>query len=322
MQFKRRGVLAAIALAAAAAGASAQQFPSKPIRFVVGLAPGGGTDIVARTVGTKLSTQVNQQVVVDNRPGASGNIAAELVARSAPDGYTLLVVTASHVINPGLYKKLSYDAMKDFAPVTQLTSQPYIFVVHPSFPAKNIKEFIAVARSRKEGITYASSGSGLLGHLGMELMKSTIKFPATHIPFKGAAPALTATMSGEVDGFLPTIISGLPQVKSGRVRAIAVTTKERSPLLPNVPTVAEQGFPGFEVNGWYGLLAPAAVPKDVLATLNAEVVKVLRQPDIKERMASEGALPVGNTPEQFAAYMRTEAEKWIKVVRQSGAQAD
>ena len=314
--------LVAAALACAAAPVVAQGFPAKPIRVVVGLAPGGGTDIVARMVSQKLGANVGQQVVVDNRPGASGNIAAELVARSAPDGYTLLVVTASHVVNPALFKKLGYDAIKDFAPITQLTSQPYIVVVHPSLPAKGVKEFIALAKSRKEGLTYASSGSGLLGHLGMELLRSTGKFKATHIPFKGAAPALTATMSGEVEAFLPTIISGMPQVKSGRVRAIAVTTLERSPLLPNVPTVAEQGYPGFEVSGWYGLLAPAAVPKDVLATLNAETVKVLRQPDMKERLNADGATPVGNTPEQFSAYMVTEAEKWANVVRQSGATAD
>jgi tripartite-type tricarboxylate transporter receptor subunit TctC len=312
----------ALAAAFAAAPAVAQSFPAKPIRFVVGLAPGGGTDIVARMVGQKLSQNVNQQVIVDNRPGASGNIAAELVARSAPDGYTLLVTTASHVINPALYKKLNYDPIADFAPVTQLTAQPYIFVVHPTAPVKNVKEFIALARSRKEGLTYASSGSGLLGHLAMELLKTMAKFPATHVPYKGAAPALTATMSGEVDAFFPTIISGTPQVKNGKLRAIAVTTTERSPLLPNVPTVAEQGFPGYEVSGWYGLLAPAAVPKDVLAALNKETVKVLREPEIKQRMSNEGAVPVGNTPEQFAKYMNAEAVKWAKVVKVSGARAD
>lgn len=320
MKFAQMCVL--MATAVVGSGAIAQSFPAKPVRLVVGLAPGGGTDIVARNVAQKLSASIGQQVIVDNRPGASGNIAAEVVARSAPDGYTLLVVTASHVINPALFKKLNYDAIKDFAPVTQLTSQPYLFVVHPSMPVKNVKEFIALAKSRKDELAYASSGAGLLGHLGMELLKSTAKFNATHIPFKGAAPALTATMSGEVVAFLPTIISGLPQVRSGRVRAIAVTTIERSALLPNVPTVAEQGFPGYEVNGWYGLLAPAAVPKDVLATLNAEVVKTLRQPDIKDRLAAEGAAAVGNTPEQFATYMQSDAVKWAKVVQQSGAKAD
>ena len=302
--------------------ASTQGFPAKPVRFVVGLAPGGGTDIVARMVAQKVSPAIGQQVVVDNRPGAAGNIAAEIVARSAPDGYTLIVVTASHAVNPSLYKKLSYDPIKDFAPITQLTSQPYIFVVHPLVPAKNVKEFIALCKSRKGGLTYASSGSGLLGHLGMELLKTMGKFPAQHIPYKGAAPALIDTMSGQVEAFFPTIISGLPQVKAGKVRAIAVTTTERSPLMPTVPTVADQGFPGYEVNGWYGLLAPAATPKEVVSYLNAEVVKALRSPDIKERMASEGAAPVGNTPEQFAAYMRSEMQKWAQVVKQSGATAD
>jgi tripartite-type tricarboxylate transporter receptor subunit TctC len=319
--FKRTCVALALACGCVAS-AAAQNFPSKSVRFVVGLPPGGGTDTVARMVGQKLAPAISQQVVIDNRPGAAGNIAAELVARSAPDGYTLVVVTASHAVNPSLYKKLSYDAIKDFAPITQLTSQPYIFVVHPSVPVKNVKDFIALSKTRKGGLTYASSGAGLLGHLGMELLKTMGKFEATHIPYKGAAPALIDTISGQVEAFFPTIISGLPQVKAGKVRAIAVTTKERSPLLPNVPTVAEQGFPGYEVNGWYGLLAPAGTPKEVVSYLNTEVVKVLRQPDIKERMASEGAVPVGNAPEQFAVYIRSEMEKWAKVVRQSGATVD
>jgi tripartite-type tricarboxylate transporter receptor subunit TctC len=226
------------------AAAGAQNFPAKPVRIVVGLAPGGGTDIVARHVGQKLSPAIGQQVVIDNRPGASGNIAAELVARSPADGYTLIVVTASHAVNPSLYKKLSYDPIKDFSPITQLTSQPYIFVVHPSLPVKNVKEYIALSKTRKGGLTYASSGSGLLGHLGMELLKTMGKFEGTHIPYKGANPALVDTISGQVEAFFPTIISGLPQVKAKKVRAIAVTTVQRSPLLPDVPTVAEQGFAG------------------------------------------------------------------------------
>ena len=314
--------VALLAATLAAAPTLAQNFPAKPVRFVVGLAPGGGTDIVARMVAQKLSQVVNQQVLVDNRPGASGNIAAELVARSAPDGYTLLVTTASHVINPALYSKLSYDPIKDFAPVTQLTAQPYIFVVHSSMPARSVKDYVALAKSRKDGLTYASSGSGLLGHLGMELLKSMAGINATHIPYKGAAPALMATISGEVDAFFPTIISGLPQVKSGKLRAIAVTTGSRTPLLPDVPTVAEQGFPGYEVSGWYGLLAPSAVPAETLAQLNARTVEVLRDPQIKQRMAADGAMPVGNTPAQFAEYMRAEAVKWAKVVKLSGAKAD
>jgi tripartite-type tricarboxylate transporter receptor subunit TctC len=313
----------AAALACAyAANAPAQNFPAKAVRMVVGLAPGGGTDIITRMVGSKLGPAMNQQVVVDNRPGAAGNIAAELVARSAPDGYTLLVATASHAVNPSLYKKMGYDPIKDFSPVTQLTAQPYLLVVHPSLPAKNVKEYVALSKTRKGGLTYASSGSGLLGHLAMELLKTMGKFEGTHIPYKGANPALIDTMSGQVEAFFPTIISGLPQVKNGKVRAIAVTTAQRSALLPNVPTIAEQGFPGYEVSGWYGLLAPAGTPKEVVAYLNTEVVKVLRQNEMKERMGADGAIAVGNTPDQFAAYIRSEMEKYAKVIKASGATAE
>jgi tripartite-type tricarboxylate transporter receptor subunit TctC len=313
----------AAALACAyTASAPAQNFPAKAVRMVVGLAPGGGTDIITRMVGAKLGPAMNQQVVVDNRPGAAGNIAAEIVARSAPDGYTLLVATASHAVNPSLYKKMGYDPIKDFSPVTQLTAQPYLLVVHPSLPAKNVKEYVALSKTRKGGLTYASSGSGLLGHLAMELLKTMGRFEGTHIPYKGANPALIDTMSGQVEAFFPTIISGLPQVKNGKVRAIAVTTAQRSALLPNVPTIAEQGFPGYEVSGWYGLLAPAGTPKEVVAYLNTEVVKVLRQAEMKERMGADGATPVGNTPEQFAAYIRSEMEKYAKVIKASGATAE
>jgi tripartite-type tricarboxylate transporter receptor subunit TctC len=303
------------------ASASAQTFPSKPVRIVVGLAPGGGTDIITRLVGHKLGAAINQQVIVDNRPGAGGNIAAELVARAAPDGYTLIVVTASHAVNPAIYKKMGYDPIKDFSPITQLTTQPYIFVVHPSAPIKSVKDWIALSKQRKGGLTYASSGAGLLGHLAMELLKDLGKFESVHIPYKGANPALIDTISGQVDGFFPTIISGLPQVKSGKLRAIAVTTAKRSSLLPNVPTVAEQGFPGYEVSGWYGLLAPAGVPNNVIGFLHAETVKVLKLPEIKDRMAGDGAEPVGNTPEQFAAYLRSETTKWAGIVKRAGVNA-
>ncbi len=328
-QMERRFTNFAAGLAAAAliwgvqsSPASAQNYPAKPVRIVVGLAPGGGTDIIARMVGQRLGASINQQVVIDNRPGASGNIAAEIVARSPADGYTLIVVTASHVINPSLYSKMSYDPIKDFAGITQLTAQPYLFVINPSVPAKTVKEFVALAKNRKGGLTYASSGSGLLGHLGMELLKLQANFEAVHIPYKGASPALVDTIAGQVDAFFPTIISGLPQVKSGKVRVIAVTTLKRAALLPDVPTVAEQGYPGYEVNGWYGMLAPAGTPKDVVAYLNREVGEVLRSAEGRERLAAEGAEGAGNTPEQFAAYMQSEAVKWGKVVKQAGARAD
>ena len=318
------GGIPAAVLAAAfmPAAAVAQNFPAKSVRIVVGLAPGGGTDIVARMVGQRLGAAINQQVVIDNRPGASGNIAAEIVAKAPADGYTLIVVTASHVINPSLYAKMSYDPIRDFAGITQLTAQPYLFVINPRVPAKTVQEFVALAKSRKGGLTYASSGSGLLGHLGMELLKMQAKFDAVHIPYKGASPALVDTIAGQVDAFFPTIISGLPQVKSGKVRVIAVTTLKRAALLPDVPTVAEQGYPGYEVNGWYGMLAPAGTPKDVVAYLNREVGEVLRSAEGKARLAAEGAEGAGNTPEQFAAYMQSEMVKWDKVVKQSGARAD
>jgi len=323
-QFSVFGV-GALVLASACLQATAvfaQAFPAKPVRIVVGLAPGGGTDIITRMVGQKLSVAINQQVVVDNRAGAAGNIAAELVAKAPPDGYTLIVVTASHAVNPSLYKKLGYDPIKDFTPITQLTSQPYLFVVHPSVPVKNVKEYIALSKTRKGGLTYASSGSGLLGHLGMELLMSQGNFRGTHVPYKGAGPALLDTMAGQVDAFLPTIISGLPFAKSGKVRAIGITSTKRSTLLPEVATVAEQGFPGFEVSGWYGMLAPAGLPKEVLAVLYGETAKVLRQQDIKDRMAGDGAEPVGSTPEEFAAYLQSETVKWAKVVKLSGASAE
>lgn len=316
------GCAAILAAGLTCTPAIAQNFPAKPLRIVVGLAPGGGTDIVSRMVGQRLSAAINQQVVIDNRPGASGNIAAEIVAKAPPDGYTLLAVTASHVINPSLYSKMSYDPIKDFTGITQLTAQPYLFVINPGVPAKNVKEFVALAKSRKGGLTYASSGSGLLGHLGMELLKMQAHFDAVHIPYKGASPALVDTIAGQVDAFFPTIISGLPQVKSGKVRLIGVTTLKRAALVPDVPTIAEQGYPGYEVNGWYGMLVPAGTPKDVVAFLNREVANVLRSQEGREKLAAEGAEGVGNTPEQFAAYMLSEAAKWDKVVKQSGARAD
>lgn len=313
-----------VAAAACAYGGPvmAQNFPVKAVRIVVGLAPGGGTDIVARMVGQRLSAATGQQIIIDNRAGASGNIAAEIVAKSPADGYTLIVVTASHAINPSLFAKMNYDPIADFSAITQLTAQPYLFVVNPGVPAKSVKEFIALAKSRKGGLTYASSGSGLLGHLGMELLKTQAKFEAVHVPYKGAGPALIDTIAGQVDAFLPTIISGLPQVKNGKVRAVGVTTLKRAAVLPDVPTVAEQGFPDYEVSGWYGLLAPAGTPNEVIATLNREVVKVLHSPEGKERLAAEGAEGVGNTPEQFGAYMRSEMVKWGGVVKRSGARAD
>ncbi|MDQ6621821.1 MAG: tripartite tricarboxylate transporter substrate binding protein [Pseudomonadota bacterium] len=314
-------ILAGMLVIAGAASAQTSSYPNRPIRMVLPVAPGGGTDIIARTVAQKLTASLGQPIVIDNKPGAGGNIAEELVARAPADGYTLLVVTASHATNPSLYGKMAYDPIKDLAPITQLTTQPYLFVVNPNVPAKTVQEFVTYARS-KDAITYASSGAGLLGHLGMEEFKTMANFRTIHIPYKGAAPALIDIIAGRIDAFFPTVVSGLQHVKSGKLRALAVTSAKRSPLLPDVPTVAESGYPGYEVSGWYGLLAPAGTPREIIQLLHQETVKVLNLPDVREKIAADGAEPVGNTPEQFDAYVRSEMVKWAKVVKDSGAKVD
>ncbi|MBI4192498.1 MAG: tripartite tricarboxylate transporter substrate binding protein, partial [Betaproteobacteria bacterium] len=251
-----------IALFALIAGdAAAQAYPNKPIRIIVPGSAGGGSDQVARIVAQYLASAVGQQVIVDNRGGGGGTIGTELAAKASPDGYTLVLPTLSHATNSSLYRKPSFDPIKDFASITQVTAQHYILVVHPSVPAKTVKEFIAVAKSKQGGITYASSGSGEAGHIGMELLKTLAGFDAVHVPYKGTAPSMVDTLSGQVDVTLVSTPGGLPHVKAGRLRALAVSSLKRSALLPDVPTVAETGFPGYEVNGWKGLLAPAGTPR-------------------------------------------------------------
>jgi tripartite-type tricarboxylate transporter receptor subunit TctC len=289
---------------------------------VLPVAPGGGSDIIVRVVTQKLTGAIGQQFVIDYRGGAGGNIAAELVAKAVPDGYTLLWVNAGIATNSGLYKKLTYDPLRDFTAITQLTSQSYVFVVHPSVPVKNVKEFVALSKARKGGLVYASTGAASLPHLGMELLKTQAKIDGTHIPYKGAGPALIDVMGGQVDAMMLTMIAGTPFVKAGKLRAIAVTSFKRSPLLPAVPSVAEQGFPEFEVSGWFGMLAPAGTPRETIALLNNEIIKVLRLPDIGDRLAGDGAVAVGSTPEEFGAYIKSEMTKWGAVIKASGATAD
>ncbi|MBI4191955.1 MAG: tripartite tricarboxylate transporter substrate binding protein, partial [Betaproteobacteria bacterium] len=251
-----------LVLCASVAGAAlAQAFPNKPIRIIVPAPPGGGTDQVTRIIGQYLGSAFGEQVIIDNRGGAGGTIGTDLAAKASPDGYTLVVPTLSHATNVSLYRKPLYDAVKDFAPITLVTAQHYILVVPPSMPAKTVKEFIALAKSKKGGITYASSGSGQAGHIGMELLKTLAGFDAVHVPYKGTTPSLLDTMSGQVDATLVSTPGGLPFVRDGRLRALAVSSLKRSALLPDVPTVAETGFPGYEVNGWKGLLAPAGTPR-------------------------------------------------------------
>jgi len=296
-------------------------YPNRPIKIVLPVSAGGGTDIVTRNIAQQLSKILGESVIVDNKPGAGGNLAADQVAHAKPDGYTLIVVTASHATNSNLYKKLSYDPIKDFSPISQLTSQPYLFVVNNNVPAKTIKEFIAFAQTNKN-TNYASSGKGLLGHLGMEQLKIVGNFDATHIPYKGAGPALIDTVSGHVHAFLPTIVSGLPFAKQGQVRLIAVTSPNRLPSLPNIPTIAESGFPGYEVLGWYGLLAPAGTPRQVITKLYEAVKQALNNPEVKEKMSADGADPVGSTPEQFEEFLSKERVRWAKIIKASGIESD
>ncbi len=299
-----------------------QGYPAKPIRLVLPVAPGGGSDIIVRIVTQKLIPTVGQQFVIDYRGGANGNIAHDLVAKAAPDGYTLLWVNAGIATNAGLYRKLNHDPVKDFTPITQLTSQSYVFVAHPSVPVKSVTEFVALSHVRKGGLVYASTGAGSLPHLGMELLKIQAGVAGIHIPYKGAGPALIDLVGGQVDVMMPTMISGTPFVKAGKLRALGVTSATRSTLVPSVPTVAEQGFPRFEVSGWYGMLAPAGTSKEAIALLNTEIVKVLRLPDVAERILHDGAVAVGNTPEAFGAYITSEIAKWRPVIKASGATAD
>jgi len=316
-----RSLLCAAALIHAP-GVAAQIYPAKPIRLVLPVSPGGGSDIIVRVVTQRVTAAIGQQFVIDYRGGANGNIAYDLVAKASPDGYTLLWVNAGFATNTSLYKKLNYDPLRDYTPITQLTSQSYLFVAHPSVPVKSVKEFVALSNLRKGGLVYASTGAGSLPHLGMELLNIQAGIPGTHIPYKGAGPALIDLIGGQVDVMMPTMIAGRPFAKSGKLRALAVTSAKRSALLPAVPTVAEQGYPGFEVSGWYGMLAPAGTPKDAIVLLNAEIVKALKLPEVAERLVGDGAVAVGNTPDEFGAYIKSEMAKWAPVIKASGATAN
>lgn len=301
----------------------AQAYPAKPVRMVVPFPAGGATDIVGRLVAQKLSEAWGQQVIVDNRGGAGGTIGSDVVAKSAPDGYTILVATSStHAIAPSLYSKLAYDPVRDFTPVTLLASATILLAVHPSVPAKTVKELIALAKGQPKALSFASSGNGGISHLIGEQFKSMAGIQMLHVPYKGDTPALVDLASGQVSLMFGTAVSFLPYVKAGRLKALAVTNPKRSPIVPDIPTVAESGLPGFEALQWFGIFAPAGTPKDIVARLHGEIVKILRVPDVRERLSSLGADVVGNTPEQFAAFQRADAAKWTKVVKESGAKID
>lgn len=312
------------ALFALAAGASAQSnYPAKPIRYIVPFPAGGPLDIVARAIGQELNKAWNQPVIVDNRPGAGGNIGADVVAKSPADGYTILMgAVSTHAINPTLYSKLPYDPIRDFAPVTLITSVPNVLVVHPSLPVKTVKDLVALAKSKPGQLNFASGSTGSAGHLAGELFNSMAGVQMTHIPYKGAAPAVIDLIAGHVSLMFDNLASALPNIKAARVRAIAVTTLKRSPLLPELPTISESGLPGFDVSTWFGIFAPANTPPDVVNKLNTEVVRILRTSEMRERLATLGAEPVGNKPDEFLAFIKSEIPKYAKVIKASGAKAD
>jgi len=301
----------------------AQDYPNKPVRMVVPFPPGGTTDILARAVGQKLSESWGQQVVIDNRGGAGGNIGTDIVAKSPADGYTLLMGTVgTHAINASLYGKLPFDPIKDFAPVTLVASVPNVLVVNSTVDSKSVKELIALAKSKPGQLAFASSGNGTSIHLAGELFKSMTGTAMLHIPYKGSAPAIAELLGGQTNMMFDNLPSAMPHIKSGRLRALAVTSIRRSPALPDIPTIAETGISGYEASSWFGVLAPAGTPKDVVAKIQADIAKALNAPEIKERLSGQGAEPVGNTPEQFAEHIKAESAKWAKVVRDSGAKVD
>jgi tripartite-type tricarboxylate transporter receptor subunit TctC len=318
-------LLAAAALVALAplAGFGAEPFPGKQVRFVVPYPPGGPLDTVARLLGQKVSASIKHPVVIENVPGAGGNIGAGVVARAAPDGYTILMgAVATHAINPALYATIPYNAEKDFIAVTQLASTPNVLVVNNAVEANSVAEFIKLAKSKPGKLNFGSGSTGSAGHLAGELFKTMAGVDMAHIPYKGAAGAMQDLVAGRVDLMFDNFASSLSQVKGGRVRALAVTTAKRTTLAPELPTIAESGLPGFDISTWFGIFVPAGTPRPVVDRLHAEFTRALAAPDVREKMLALGAEPVGSTPEQFAAYVKAEAAKYAKLVKASGAKVD
>jgi tripartite-type tricarboxylate transporter receptor subunit TctC len=301
-----------------AAAQTAQAYPAKPVRVVIAWPPSGSNDLAGRVWAQKMTQVVGQQFFVDNRGGAAGTIGADVVAKSAPDGYTLLVHSTTHVGNPWLYKKLPYDTFKDFAPVGLIASQPGVLVVHPSYPVKTVKDLIALAKANPKSINFGSAGNGSLPHLSMALFEQMAGVSLVHVPYKGGGPAITALMSGETQVMVATLGSAMTQIQAGRLRAIAVTAGERLKSLPDVPTVAESGLPGYDMNAWMGLFAPAGTPKDIIEKINRETAGVLQMPDVIQQLAMQGAEPWIMTPEQFAKRLTEDYEKYGKLIKLTG----
>jgi len=321
--FQMRPIAVAAAVLCLAPWAQAQNYPNRPIRLVVPFSPGGAADVPGRILTQKLSEAVGHQVVVDNRPGAGSTIGADQVAKALPDGYTLLMISNTHFVSAALYKKLPYDSLNDFAPVTQVTSAPNVIVVHPSLPVKSVKELIALAKAKPGKIDYASSGNGSTQHLTGALFTKMAGIEMTHIPYRGSGPATADLLSGQVTVGFPGIAGMLPQIKAGKLRALAVTGTKRSPELPGVPTVAESGVKGYDVTAWFGITGPKSLPRDIVLKLHAELLRVLKNPDFQKLMLNAGQEVVWQeTPELFGEMLKVEAAKWARMVKESGAQVN
>lgn len=310
-------LMGAVLAAFAAQGIAAEWQPTKPIRMLVGFAPGGGTDATARAIGAKLADRLGQQIIIDNRPGAAGNIATEITSHATPDGYTILMGTiAALAINPSLYKKLPFDPLKDVIPITRAVDSTNILVVHPSVPVKNVKELIALAKTKP--LNGGSSGVGGAGHLALELFNLQAGTKIVHVAYKGGGPAMVGLLGGNIDLIFATAASAVGHIKAGKIRALAVSTAKRSGLVPELPTVAEAGLKGFEANNWYGLLAPAKTPRNIIDRLNKEAIAVMNMPDLKELLFKQGLDVSPSTPEAFGAYIKSETKQWEKVIKAAG----
>jgi tripartite-type tricarboxylate transporter receptor subunit TctC len=325
MAARKRALIArtfAAAAALAAAPACAQTYPATSVRMIVPFPAGGGVDDMGRIVGQQLTASLGKTIVIDNRAGANGNIGTEIAAKAPHDGYTLLFTGAGLVANVSLYRNIPFDPVKDFSPVSLVALAPNVVVVHPSVPAKNMAELIALAKARPGQLQYGSAGSGSTPHLAVELLKTLSHIDIVHIPYRGTGPATSALLGGEISMIFLPAIAALPQVKSGRLRALAVTSATRLPAEPNLPTVAESGLPGYESSQWYGVLAPMGTPEDILSQVNSHLVRIMQRPEVKQRLVNDGSVPVGSTRAQFAAHIEAELAKWAKVVKASGARLD
>ena len=313
---------AGLLLAWSACAAWGQAWPNKPIRMVVAFPPGGPTDIVSRVIAQRLSEQLGQQVIIDNKPGAGGNIAAELIANAPADGYTLFYNTSAIVIGPALYSKVNYDTLKDFAPVALTASVPMVLAVNPNLPARSVKEFLDLARSKPGQLNYSSSGTGTITHLASAMLSTQTGIQTQHVPYKGSAPGLVDLASGQTQFMIDTINTVLPYVRDGRLRGLAVSSMKRSSVLPDLPTLHESGLSGFDASAWQGIMAPAATSSDIVQRLNAEVNKALAHPEVRAKLAAQGADVLGGTSAEYAAHLRSELPRWAKAVKDSGAKAD